>query len=107
MRRMRWLCVLFALACCARASAATAPTTAGSTDELPRVSFNNPSLITDLGVGLWGWPLPMEFNGDGLMDLVVVCTGVPSNGIWYFENSGQIEPATNLPVFKPARYLGP
>lgn len=75
--------------------------------EMPRVSFNHPGLITDLGVGLWAWPLPMDFNSDGLMDLVVVSTGVPSNGIWYFENSGQVEPATALPVFNPAVYLGP
>lgn len=74
--------------------------------ELPRLAANNPGLLADLGVGLWAWPLPMDFNGDGMMDLVVVCTGVPSNGIWYFENSGQIDPVTGLSVFKAGSYLG-
>ncbi len=76
-------------------------------EKLPRLSFNNPSLVTDLGVGLWSWPLPMDYNGDGLMDLVVVSTGVPANGIWYFQNTGQVESATRLPLFAAATYLGP
>ena len=43
-------------------------------EKLPRLQHNNPALLTDLGVGLWAWPLPMDYNRDGLMDLVVVCT---------------------------------
>ena len=73
---------------------------------LPRLAYNNPGLLTDLGVGLWAWPLPMDYNGDGLMDLVVVCTDKPTNGTWYFENSGQIDPQTELPIFKPAVLIG-
>lgn len=71
-----------------------------------KLPYHNPGLITDLGVGLWAWPLPMDYNHDGLMDLVVVCTGVPSNGAFFFENSGQIDPQTALPVFKPGVKLG-
>ena len=41
------------------------------------------------------------------MDLVVVSTGVPGNGIWYFENSGRTDAVTRLPLFRPAQYLGP
>ncbi|MBC8003732.1 MAG: VCBS repeat-containing protein, partial [Opitutaceae bacterium] len=76
---------LFAVACLLGVARGAQPPA-----ELPRLAVNNPGLLADLGVGLWAWPLPMDFNGDGMMDLVVVCTGVPSNGIWYFENSGQI-----------------
>ncbi|MEO8563397.1 MAG: VCBS repeat-containing protein [bacterium] len=76
-------------------------------DVLPRLAYNNPGLLADLGVGLWAWPLPMDYNGDGLMDLVVVCTGKPSNGTWYFENSGQIDVQSKLPIFRPAVLIGP
>ena len=46
-------------------------------ETLPRLAHNNPGALADLGVGLWAWPLPMDYNGDGLMDLVVVCTDKP------------------------------
>ena len=29
---------------------------------MARVSYNNPGLLTELGVGLWAWPLPMDWN---------------------------------------------
>ncbi len=35
-----------------------------------RIAYHNPGLRTDVGVGLWGWPLPMDYNRDGLMDLL-------------------------------------
>ena len=73
---------------------------------LPRLAHNNPGLLTDLGVGLWAWPLPMDYNGDGLMDLVVVCTDKPYNGTWFFENSGQVDSQLKLPIFKPAVLIG-
>jgi hypothetical protein len=85
-----------ALATVARASGGT----------LTRVAHNNPGLLTDLGVGLWAWPLPMDFDEDGLMDLVVVCPDRPSNGVYFFRNSGEFDPVTRLPVFHPARRLG-
>src|SRR4051812_43783487 len=73
---------------------------------LPRLAYNNPGALTDLGVGLWAWPLPMDYNQDGLMDLVVVCTDKPHNGTWYFENSGQVDAQLKLPIFKPAVLIG-
>jgi len=73
---------------------------------MPRLAYNNPGLVTDLGVGLWAWPLPMDWNGDGLIDLVVVCTDVPSNGTYVFLNSGRTDPPTGLPLFEPAVPLG-
>ena len=75
-------------------------------ETLPRLAYNNPGTLVDLGVGLWAWPLPMDYNQDGLMDLVVVCTDKPYNGTWFFENSGQVDPQTMLPVFKPAVLIG-
>jgi hypothetical protein len=79
---------------------------AESTDVMPRLAHHNPGALADLGVGLWAWPLPMDYNGDGLMDLVVVCTDKPSNGTWFFENSGQVDSQLKLPIFKPAVLIG-
>jgi len=72
-----------------------------------KLAYNTPGALADLGVGLWGWPLPMDYNHDGLMDLVVVSSGRPSNGVYFFENTGQVDLQTKLPIFKPGRWLGP
>ncbi len=95
------LAALLALAPAARAASAPAPATA-----MPRLAHQNPGLLADLGVGLWAWPLPIDYNRDGRMDLVVVCTDKPFNGTWYFENSGDVDPQLQLPIFRPARLLG-
>lgn len=73
---------------------------------LPRLAYNNPGTLVDLGMELWASPLPMDHNHDGLMDLVVVCVDKPSNGTWYFENSGQVDAQLKLPIFKPAVLIG-
>jgi hypothetical protein len=57
----------------------------------------------DLGVGLWAWPIPVDFNGDGKMDLVVVCPDTPHNGTYFFENTGTHSASDpKMPIFKPA-----
>jgi len=73
-----------------------------ATQPLERVKYNNPGLVVDLGVGLWAWPLPMDFNGDGRLDLVVSCPDKPYNGVYVFENAG---PDPKFPVFKPGRRI--
>ncbi|MEN9403222.1 MAG: hypothetical protein RL091_1925 [Verrucomicrobiota bacterium] len=78
----------------------------GASPAMTRVAYNHPGLVTDLGVGLWSWPLPMDFNRDGLMDLVVACTDRPSNGVYVFLNTGEFDPVTMLPLFAPATRLG-
>src|SRR5687768_18495834 len=97
MRRIAFLVSLFAL---------TAIPFRAADEVLPRLPYNNPGALPDLGVGLWAWPLPMDYNQDGLMDLVVVCTDKPYNGTWYFENSGQIDAQLKLPIFKAAVLIG-
>ncbi len=74
--------------------------------QLERLSYNNPGLEVDLGVGLWAWPLPMDYDEDGRTDLVVVCTDKPYNGVYLFENPGEPGEETGLPVFRKARRLG-
>ncbi|MBD8078608.1 VCBS repeat-containing protein [Cellulosimicrobium arenosum] len=45
----------------------------------------------DLAPGLWGAPLPMDIDGDGVNDLLVNSTGKPSNGLWSYRNVGTNE----------------
>ena len=78
----------------------------GADSTLRRLAYNHPGLVTDVGVGLWAWPLPMDYNGDGLMDLVIACTDTPSNGVYFFENTGQIDVTTKLPLFRAGVRLG-
>jgi hypothetical protein len=84
-----------------------APAARPADQAMSKLAYNNPGLLTDLGVGLWAWPLPMDFNEDGLMDLVVACTDTPSNGIYVFLNTGEVDVTTHLPIFAPARRIGP
>ncbi len=68
-----------------------------------RITYNNPGAVTDLAVGLWANPLPFDYDKDGDLDLVVSCKDKPYNGLYFFENPG----GSKLPVFKPAKRLGP
>jgi hypothetical protein len=88
------------------AGAAIVPCLQAADEVLPRLKHHNPGTLADLGVGLWAWPLPIDYNKDGLMDLVVVCTDKPYNGTWYFENSGEVDPQLKLPIFKAAVLIG-
>jgi hypothetical protein len=83
------------------------PAAFAAEDRLTRIQHNDPGLLVDLGVGLWAWPLPMDHDGDGLIDLVVACTDTPYNGVYVFRNSGQVDPSTGLPVFHPSTRIGP
>jgi len=58
------------------------------TPESVRLRTNNPGLITDLGVGLWANPIPVDWDLDGDSDLLVSTTDKPSNGLYFFENDG-------------------
>lgn len=71
-----------------------------------RIKYHNPGLRTDVGVGLWGWPLPMDYNADGLIDLVMASPGKPYNGIYVFENTGVVDPESGLPLLKAGVRLG-
>ncbi len=96
--RMRWVCLL--LTGWSLASAADVAPTQDS--KLERLKYNHPGLAVDLGAGLWAWPLPMDVNGDGRMDMVINEEDVPYNGVYVYENPGSNE---KMPIFKPARRL--
>lgn len=61
----------------------------GQANDKYRLKYNNPDLIVDLGVGLWGMPIPIDYDGDGLMDLLMTCPSTPHKGIFYFHNIGK------------------
>jgi hypothetical protein len=85
---------------------ASALVAADSVPLFERLAYHNPGLVADVGVGLWGWPLPMDFNHDGLIDLVVAGSGKPYNGVYVFENTGQVDVPSGLPLLKAGHRLG-
>ncbi len=85
---------VFAISLLACLSAFAADKNAGA----HKLSYNRQGATCDLGWGLWGNPLPMDYDGDGDMDMLVSSAGVPSRGLCFFENDG-------TGVFKPGRML--
>ena len=81
------------------------PANPARADGLERLKYNNPGLTVDLGVGLWAFPLPMDFDGDGKLDLVVDCPDKPYNGTYVFANPGTDTAANPMPIFKVARRI--
>ena len=71
-----------------------------NTDNLFRIPYNNPELQSvDLGVGLWAWPFPIDYDNNGDLDLLVNCPDKPFNGLWLFQNtSGRKNPVLKSPV---------
>lgn len=95
---------LFLAACALTLNAASL---LGQDDDwkLRPLKYNNPGLVVDLGVGLWADPLPLDYDQDGDMDLLVSCPDKPSRGIYLFENATD-DPAVKLPVFKAGVRVG-
>lgn len=69
-------------------------------EKFQKISYGDNSLIVDLGVGLWGWPIPCDRNKDGLSDVIMVAGASPSKGTFYFENTGKKDVATGQDIFK-------
>jgi hypothetical protein len=91
--------ILLTFICCAVASV---PLHAA---EMTRIRQNNPGLVVDLGVGLYAFPLPMDWDNDGDLDLLVACPDKHYNGVYLFENPAGKGVA--MPVFKAGKRLGP
>lgn len=71
-------------------------------NKLTRISYRNPDLLVDLGVGLWAVPFPVDYTGNGQNDLLVGSGGRPYNGIFYFEGISDEQGPT---VFQKAKKL--
>ena len=68
-----------------------------------RLLYNN-SGTTYLKAGLASWPMIMDYDGDGDLDVVLHSGGIPTwRGTWFFENTGK--KGDRSPLFKPARRL--
>ncbi len=68
-----------------------------------RVTYGRSGVRGRLSVGLWAYPAPLDFDGDGDTDLLVGCTDRPSNGIYLFRNIG----SNAAPLFDRGERLGP
>lgn len=52
-----------------------------------------------VAVGLWGNPIPVDYDGDGLNDLLLSCPDTPYKGIYFFRNIGtNAKPFFDKPV---------
>ncbi|MEP7251846.1 MAG: VCBS repeat-containing protein [Ginsengibacter sp.] len=71
------------------------------TEDETRLKQNNPDLIVDLGTGLWGCPLPVDFNGDGLMDIIMSSPGTPYEGVYFYKDIG----TSSHPLFDTAKKM--
>lgn len=66
------------------------PTAEENTGNMNRIPFNNEDAVMDLEAGTWAAPAVMDYDGDGILDLVVVGTAVCYSGTYVFygdENS--------------------
>lgn len=73
---------------CLMATASVVVSLFSQTRDEARLKYNNPGLEVDLAVGLWGMPVPVDYDGDGLTDLLISCPSTPYKGVWYFRNIG-------------------
>ncbi len=84
MRRLNYLYVLVVLSANVYGADSTSVVAPPALIKLP---YNHAyRLVVDLQVGLWAQPLPMDWDGDGDLDMVAATSGMPSNGVWFFEN---------------------
>lgn len=74
---------------------------AGSSQEkmkgFVRMKFNNPGLVVDMGVGIWGRAEPYDYDGDGKRDIVLRSFSKPSQWTLFYRNPGL--PSDAMPIF--------
>ncbi|MFV2066675.1 MAG: exo-alpha-sialidase [Pirellulales bacterium] len=76
---------------------------------LEPIRYHHPGLTVRLGVGLWAFPMPIDYDEDGDLDLLVACNDKPSGGIYFFENRGRGLKGGqdgNMPIFRPGVRVG-
>jgi len=63
--------------------------------QLERLRYHRADLIVDVGVGLWGQPIVMDYDEDGLVDLLLAWGGRPEPGVLRYERV-ESDPASIL-----------
>lgn len=72
----------------------------GDSKDFSIIKYNNPDLTVDLEVGLWPVPIPVDYDDDGLLDILVSCTSAPNKGLYFYKNIGtKNEPLFDKPVW--------
>jgi hypothetical protein len=49
------------------------------------LEYGRKDVVADLGAGMWSTPLPIDWDGDGQMDLLYSCTDRPQNGLYLYK----------------------
>ena len=73
-------------------------------EKLIRLQYKDTTTTKDLAVGLWANPLPMDYDQDGDLDLVISCTDVPFNGTFLFKNGSKDQ--NGNPIFDAPVKIG-
>ncbi|MEM9389091.1 MAG: VCBS repeat-containing protein [Bacteroidota bacterium] len=93
---LTWLIIV--MGSCGKPNSDTARLAKPENENFTLLKHNDQELTVDLGVGLWAWPMVIDYDSDDDLDLVVLCPDTPYKGIYFFENpSGNQQ----MPVFKP------
>ena len=95
---MRHCAVVAVLLLVGRVFAAPAPTAASA--EPVRLKYNRLGATSFLKTGLWSNPVVVDFDGDGDLDIVSVCSDTPSHGAYFFENPTPRGKKDAFPLFK-------
>lgn len=76
---------------------------AGAEQNFRRLEYHHPGLQVDLGAGLWGLPVILDYDGDGHDDLLVNSSGPQFNGLFWFRRPAGAGP---FDAFSPPERLG-
>ena len=82
-------------------AASVLATDAADYGRFKRLMYNSPG-TADLKSGLFSWPMILDYDGDGDLDVLIATGGIPTwKGTWFFENTGKRGDLD--PVFRRAR----
>ncbi|MEX2301801.1 MAG: VCBS repeat-containing protein [Bryobacterales bacterium] len=68
-----------------------------------RITFGRAGVRGRLAGGLGAYPVAIDFDHDGPIDVIVSCTDRPYNGVYLFRNIG----TNREPLFDRAEWMGP
>lgn len=72
-------------------------------EQLHRLKYNHPGLQADIGLGIWGLPVILDYDGDGVDDLLVNSSGSQLGGLYWFRRAPGAGP---FAAFQPPVRVG-